>query len=412
MPSLPSFPDFVQATGELAVKEPRGLINDATKNTYYVSRYFNGKSNRQLRQGGQLLRTEHMFTTAGGGASTAEFYSPGDARAYTNPQVLTKGWAYWRFLWDDMTWEEEELLFNEGGDMKQQFVDMSFKLEARVITSLINKMEEAHWAAPSEADMEASGGKRPYSVPCFINMGSVQTSANYQSSTESTLATYNNGFFDPGTASGTGDAWSTKANIDASAASVDGRWQAAFRTYTDNTVANINTENHLLAALDDMYLDVMFVRPPSFQAYFENQTMYGQHVCTSKAGINQYKRMLRASNDTLAMGHQDSGYNNPTIYGIDMLYISELNNAAVYLHDTDGSGLVTESDANAELSGAAYYFIDSNYYFPVFHSKRFMERKKPMNDRSRPTTWSVPVLNAYNHIPCSLRRMGLVKGDL
>lgn len=426
MPTLDQFPDFLQGTGELSVKGPMGLVNDATKHTYYVSRYFNGRSNKELRQGGSRMRTEHMFVTSQTGNSTAEFYSPATARVYTNPQVLQKAIVDWRFLRDDMTWEEQELLLNDGGgDLFQQFVGLRHKLEARVITSLINKMEANCWEAGSEADMEAQGGLKPYSFSSFINMGSAQTAATYQSASEGNVGTdnadYNNGLFNEG--SGGAGAWSTKANLDPAGALVDGQWEAQFRTYVndvttqESTPDNLNDEGGLLAALDDMYLDVMFQRPPSFQAYFENQTLYGQHVCTSKAGINLYKRLLRASNDTLAMGHQDSGYNNPTIYGIDMLYISELNNAALYLNG-DSSGLVSENvaagvtAADSQMEGPAFYFIDANYLFPVFHSKRFMHRKPAINDRERVETWSVPVLNYYNQVPCSLRRMGLVKGDI
>lgn len=425
MPSLDQFGDFLIGTGELSVKGPRGLNNEATEHTYYVSRWMAGRSNKQLRQGGSRLRTEQMFNEQ----NTAEFYTPATPRSHTNPQVMSQSNVDWRFLRDDMNWEEQELLLNDSGDdLFQQFDDLAFKLEMRVTTSTINKMEQNFWEEPVESEMEAQGGIKPYAVHAFVNMGSAVTSnttVEYQSSQDGTSAGYNNGLFD----NGNGVGWSTKAGIDPSTA--NGRWEAAFRTYRHANSANptdafdgtagsgdIDDEYGLLAALDDMYLDVQYQRPPSFSQYFNNPSLYGQHVCASKRGVNQYKRLLRASNDTLAMGHQDSGYNNPTVYGIDMLYISRLNDAAVFLNGND-SGLVSENAGtaqggtatDAEMWGPAYFFLDSNHYFPVFHAQRYMHRKKPMNDRERPESWTVPVISYYNQVPCSLRRLGLVKGD-
>lgn len=433
---MENFGDFLQGTGELSVRGPQGLVNDATKNTYYTGRYIAGKGDRQLRQGGSRLRVETMLDEQ----NTAEFYSPAQPRSYANPQVLSKIVVDWRYLRDDMTYEEQELLLNDGQDEFQQFQDMRDKLEARVITSIMNKKEENFWEVPIESEMEAQSGVKPYSVWSFVNTGSLLTTnggTNEVFSSDDTpgltgAGTYNNGLFDNGATS-----WSTKAGIDPTSADVQNEWQAKCRTYkhvqvnptnsdfdtsTPGTTGNPNDEYGLYHALDNMYLEVHFQPIPSYQHYFNDPVLYGQHVCASKKGVNLYKRLMRASNDTLAMGKQDSGYNSPTIYGAELVYCSEMNDAPVFLA-TDGTTLVTETGdgaintgstnnaTTAEQNGPAFLFLNSGFYHPVYHAQRFMKRKPPMNDRERPETWSVPIFCYYNHVPSSLRRLGIVKGD-
>lgn len=408
MVALNSFGDFVIATGEISLKGPQGLVNEDIRHGYMWSRYMDGKGNARMLQGGARIRFELMFDSK----PTAEFYNPNQDRTYSNPQVVTKGAIDYRYLRDDMTWVEQELELNYGGggsaDQRfQEFVDMRHKLEMRVTTSTIETMEDALWRVPKPGEMEAQEGLYPYSIPSYVNEGA-----------DGVLATHD-GKFD--TLNGT--AWSTVAGINQTN---QARWKNQLVEYTQNDVdptgaagANLNDSANLMSTLDRMFHLTKFKSPKNSSTYFESTKMYGQHVACALEGMVQYKRILRASNDVLAMGKQDSGYNKPTIYGVEVEYIEALDTAALY-RNGDGSALVTEeagtagggTSADALFHGPRYYFLNTDHLFPVFYSKRYMHRKAPMNDIKQPESWAIPVVSWYNLPACSRQRIGLVRGNL
>jgi hypothetical protein len=253
-------------------------------------------------------------------------------------------------------------------------------------------MEDALFAVPSLADMETSGGTKPYSLPCFIN-----------SETD--------GLFHDGS-----DAWETVEGI---APGTYSKWAPQKTTYSifdKGTEAAFEADETIFAAFDAMYLKVKFQAPPTRQEYFESSTLNAQFIACSKLGITDYMTCLRNQQDMFAApSRQDPAFLKPTYGGIELEYVSNLDTAGVYRIGT-GTTLGSESEgtsggeatSNAYVKGARYYWVNANYIHPVFHSTRYFYRHPVMTHPNQPFTHVQPV-DCWTNLVCTSRqRSGIV----
>ena len=373
--ALSTFNDFMDTTGPSYLTGADQIVNEAVKNNYLLRRFMRGKGPSETVQGGSTIKDEIMFDDS----STFQFYQPNDTFSWQNPQVLTAWEISWRFSVDHMSWTDQEIELNTGGQGRnarhQTFKTLKRTKEQRLWTSLLNGCEDALFTAPSYTDMEGAAGTKPYSLPTFIND--------------------HDGLVPVG--------WGTSNTIQNVAPATESKW-------ANQTVEFADTAVGLFNAFDTMWMDVRFVPPPSHQEYFENPQMNAMFIACSKKGQAYYVKHLRASQDTFVTGsRQDPSYMKPQYAGIDLEYVSELANVAVYGINTAGSTGTETASVSSSILGPRYYFVNANYLKFVYHTSRYMHSHPSMRHPNQPFTTVKPVDSWYNFICRSRQRQGLVE---
>jgi hypothetical protein len=423
MPGTPiqTFNDFMNATGPTYLTSADQVINEAVKNTYAFSRLLKEKTSEATVQGGNEIRDVIMFDDA----STYDHYLPNDTFSWRNANVTDTVRAPWRFSIDHMAWTDHEVELNSGSGSTRDYVKAQYKRlkrikEQRMWTSLTNGFENDLWATTlnNNAEMEGNAGKLPYSLPAFITeipmtgspFGADQRGdapfgwTNVMNLAPSSETRWSNqiSYYDPAPASADPNApLALTANIE------------NVRTGSDTYSADIGG---LITAFDDMFLKCEFVPPSTKQEYFEKPTLNRQMILCSRLGLNQYKQALRASNDTL-VSYQDAAYTNPTFSGIELMYCSNLDTAALF---PSGGGTRTTAaqnlaamtgyatEASATDPGPRYWWVNGNYLTPIFHNRRYFEKHEVLRHPNQPFTY-VQVVDCWWNLFCNSRqRQGIV----
>ena len=385
--ALANFNDFMAATGPRYLSSAEDVINEAVKNTYVLSRFLRGRGTDKVIQGGKTINDVVLMDES----STYNHYQPNDTFSWTNPQVVDTLEIDWKFSVDHMSWTDQEIELNVGEGLSRDAQKVVYKKlkrikEMRLWTSMLNGMENDLWAAPNEAGMETNTGKIPYSIPSFIQevdgalpnsfagtdlqgLGVVATGSNYYNQVSTYDANDPDGIIGGGTGS----------------------------------------SDSLIAAFDEMFLKCQFIPPATKQEYFESDNLSRQMIFASRTGVNQYKRALRASNDSL-ISAQDPAYNNPQYSGIDVIYVGSLDAAAIYAAAASATPTYyAEDSASAQYTGARYYWINANYLTPIYHARRYFEKHAPMRHPNQPFTSVQPVDCWWNLFCNSRKRQGIVR---
>jgi hypothetical protein len=384
--ALNQFNDFVEATGPTYVTGPDALINDAQLNTYSFGSLMAGDTGKKkMIQGGSDIRESIVFEDNG----TFKFTLPGQNQNWVNPQKLDKIKVNWRFSLAHMAWTRQEVLLNDrikfGTDSARfhTYVDLRNEKEMLMWTSKWNGMERHMWAEPNTDTMEADGGLEPFSIPAFVNEGT-------------------SGLFDP--LDGGSAAFTTVEGIDPTDPTLGRtRFVPATRTYDS---AAVNNDGNIISIFDMMWKDVRFEMPPTMTSYFEDPKFNRQCIYTSRVGQSAYQQLLRQSQDAFVVaGRQDPSYADPMYYGIPIKWVSELDTATLYANTATTD---TVSEATADLIGPRYYWLNSQYLYPVFHDEMYFEKDEVSRHHNDPDTFVCPVATWYNIICTSRRRQGLV----
>jgi len=422
---IQTFNDFMQATGPTYLTSADAVINEAVKNTYALSRLLKDKTSEATVQGGQSIKDVIMFDDS----STYDHYLPNDTFNWRNAQVLDTITCNWRFSIDHMAWTDHEVELNAGEGAGRDYVKAQYKRlkrakEQRMWTSLLNGFEDDLWRTTfgNSGEMETAGGKLPFSIPAFIteapdlsNPYGLRGGMPLGWNTVMGLANGSSGerrwtnqisYYDPG-ATDPNLALSTKTGIE---------------SITDGSTTYSAEVGGLITAFDDMFLKVQFTPPSTRQEYFEKPNLARQMILCSRLGLNQYKQALRASNDTL-VSYQDATYNAPAYSGIELMYCSNLDNAAIFPRVSSGSvrtahdGAISaasttagavESSSNTIDSGARYFWVNGNYLTPIYHARRYFEKHEVMRHPNQPFTY-VQVVDCWWNLFCNSRqRMGIV----
>jgi hypothetical protein len=370
---LSTFNDFMTATGPTFLTGADQVVNEAVKNKYILRRFLKGSDMSRVVQGGKKIKDSLMFDEK----STRKHYQPNDTFTWSNPQVLDDWETDWRFTVDHMSWTDQELELQIGENMTtagrhQVFKKVKRLKEQRMWTSMMNGFEEDLWAVPSTTDMEAASGSTPYSLACFIN--------------ENT--------------NGIPLGFSTLEGI---SQATEAKWRCQKSTYADDGGSGLGyrPDSFLFAAFDEMYYKVKFDSLPTKEEFGKGSSG-AKFIACSRNGLTHYQTMLRASNDRLT-NSSDPAYHNAKYAGIDLVYASDLDDAAIF---NDGGTHKTESAHT--LKGGRYWFIDGEYINPVFHTRRYMKRHPVMRHPNQPFTWTQPVDCWHNLICRSVRKQGMV----
>ena len=378
--ALDTFNDFMDSTGPAFLTGADDIVNEAVKNNYLLRRFMRGKGPSETLQGGSTIKDSILFDEK----STFQYYQPNETFTWTNPQVLDQWEIDWRFSVDHMSWTDHEIELNVGGQGRnarhQTYKTIKRSKEQRLWTSLFNGMEDSLFAAPAAADMEGTGGTKPYSLPVFI------TGATNGASMSGAIQN-----IDPAT---------------------EAKWRNKTATYDPSSITTFDAlADVIFPAFDSLYMDVQFMPPPSHQEYFENPSLNAMFIATSRRGQRAYVGCLRASQDTFVTGsRQDPSYMKPQYAGVDLEYVAELDTAPIYGNTFQGTGAVTESAGSTD-AGPRYYFINANYLKFVFHTTRYFYQHPTMKHPNQPFTTVMPVDCWHNFICRSRQRQGLIGPD-
>jgi hypothetical protein len=393
------FGNFMESTGPLYITTPDGVINDAQVNkTYSIGALMGGdRGYKKMIDGGSEIRFATIFETG----NRTRFHQPGAVQNWAQPQKLVHGRAAWRFLITDMSWNLETVELNTGtGDMFQQFVDMKRNYEQVMWTDKWDFLENHIWSEPDFTEMESlAGGElgKFYSVAAFINE-------------------YASGLFNSAGSAGT--PWTTVHGIDPTSA-VKGQ-----NRYVPNTAVYSNMGSNasisasafsssIAGAFEKMWQKVHFEKPPTMGEYYSDPAYNNQQIFTSPEGQRAFTSFLRNNQDLFVIeGRQDPAYPDPAYNFIPVKYVNALTTATLYPNNTTlnsaSDNIAENTNATGNREGPRFYWINSNYLYPCFHSTYFFLRGKVREHYNDPDTFVIPV-RTWGNLKCTSRqRQGLI----
>jgi hypothetical protein len=350
--AMASFADWVKATNERNLTDPKDILSDAVNRTYTLADTLKGRGHDEVVQSGQLI-TDRIQLRAGSGFG---FYDALDQFSPQIEDVLSKIQCPWRFAKDYWAWTDHEVLLN-GGDRLVQWKNLRDSKRQASHISLYNGIEAAIWATPNTSTMESTTttGGRPYSIRCFI--------------TEDGLAP--SGFT---TVMGVNPSTETK-----------------WRNQVSNYVAAA-MDATLVSGMEELWRKVKFESPETKDAYFRETKFKKFKIYTSLDGWKNAVRLLRSTNDR-NYPTNDLGYatEDPVFGRIPIKWVEAL----------DGVGYATGQPR--------YFFVNFEYLFPVFHSQRYMWETDPINGgHTQPYAWVIYVDLWYNWFCRSRYRQGIL----
>ena len=378
--ALQNFTDFVKFTGPAYFSGPGEFLNEAVKKSYIMSKFLRGKDLDKTIQSGENIKDDVMFDEA----RTFQNYQPNAEFTWTQPQVATEQSIEWRFSIDHMSWTDHEITLNMNSGFSREYATVQYKklrkkIEQRMWTSVINGMEEKIMAGSGlSADMESAGGSEQYSIPMVVT----EDTTNYHC------------------ASG---GWVTIEGIDPA---TESKWRNQVETYDyDDPDDTDGDRDGLIDRFDDMLTDTGFTPPDFHREHFEESgiTHNKQFIACSKGGLNLYKRLLRDSNDLLVR-RQDAAYPSPTFDGIELLRVAQMD-AMTHIWNTNATA---GTETGYATDGYRYYWLDGDYFTPVFHSERYFFKKEPFFLEKQPYTYVAPVDCWWNCFCHSRQRLGIV----
>lgn len=360
MPSLQSFDAFVKSTGPKILTGPDQILNDATKNTYTIGRMLRGSDAAKIIGSGNAIEDRVQLEDAG----TFEFYNPNEDLDVQNVDTIEKIKADWRFATDHYSYTEQEVKLNSG-DAQTYYKNLLKSKRQGCKTSIYNGMEAALWTAPSNSDMEASSGKKPYSIPALVTRDGLAPTGF------TTIHQLN-----PTNLTG---------------------WRNQTERYNPAAVAD--PDDGLLKAMRRMWHKVKFTAPTGgMKEYFESDRLQKMVIATNLDGIGVLERLTQDANDRLVPAADIGWVAGKVVFnGIPVDYINELDTATI----NSGSAIATGEPW--------FYFLNLMYLHPIFHRDEYMAEKEPMPAGPRqPFTRVVWTSIYYQLLMRSRRRQGLV----
>lgn len=362
--ALSAFTDFfTHSTGPAILSGPDQIINDAQLRNYEGLDML--QSSKREVQGGSQIKDVIMFSTNG----QAEFYQPGDTGSVTNSQDQTTITVNWRFSRVPITWTEAEVTLNGAtGSMSREAVFHQYKnlrdsKEQSALTDHLNLLERNFWSTPSNADMEADSGKKPYSILSSITSDGLAPSG-----------------------------FTTVQGVNPTSQS---NWRNQTATYDKD--APFDDDTGLIAGFDNIGQLVQFKLPPSAvggnASKFTASGFDKLRIATNKEGRRDFMKALRANNDITRQGPQDPAYGSPVFNAIPVVWAEALDDQSQF---TAGS--------------PDYLFINMNFIKLICHANKWMDKSAPLVNADKPDTtvvWSDLYCNVFN---CSRKRHGYLQG--
>ncbi|RMF59238.1 MAG: hypothetical protein D6746_08500 [Bacteroidetes bacterium] len=365
------------------------LVNDAIRRNQLMPRFLRGKGKEEVLRTGPKIKDRMLLEYT----SNFRAYGPHDVHNYSNPQTGDEWQNGWSYYTEEMVWTEQELLHNfvpglTKSAQKTVLKDVKNQKEQRVITSIVEGLDDLLWAQPNYATMEnpAEGQTATcMSIPALINEQP-------------------NGLYTLASVTGT---WVNKQNVSPASKSA---WVPQQISYASDSAGLVDEFTGLFNAFRRMRRRLRF-RPPSIgQEHFEGDNYTRMFIACSEEGIVQYENMLQQAGDKLrgnVMNPRDSSYGEVTFHGHVLEEVEALRDANLYLN-SGGTDLVSETDANVAASGPRYYWINTNYMHIMLHKNKWLEKRKPKEPDRQIEVWVQPVVMWLQLVATSLRRHGIV----
>lgn len=375
-----SYLDFLAVT-RTNKKTPIGdFLNEALTNSYVLSILLEGRGIEEITQGGTQIVDFIQIGTNG----SFGFYAPGDQQTPVASDTMKQISQPWRFAQSNYAFEDEEIALNEAD--VDRFIKLKDGYESGCLTDQVQGTEDSLWAVPSNSDMESTTGRKPYSIPTFINEFTNTVPSGF-----TTIMGVN------------------PATVIA--------WQNQRQGYTVSQLTNATSSVGLLQALLKMTNKVRF-KPVNFRQAKKHQEadkMDRLMIITNLDGIVQYQNCLYSTNDRTASA-SDAGNQEIAYQGRALMYVTALDYAGIYSGALSGTTasqtnpLTNASVSNCAATGAPrYYFMNGDYMKPIFNSNRFMEQDVPIRGgQDRPKSY-VQYYWTQQQLWCSSRkRQGIV----
>jgi hypothetical protein len=363
--ALVNFSDFIKATGQRMVSKPGEILAEATKNTYWFNEMMLGRDQTELIRSGNKL-TEHLQLEK---VSQFEFYQPGSTFQAADSDTLTQVDYHWRYAKNSYGWTDQQVMLNEGEEEKTQFKRLATGMRQNFRLTTIDGMEEAFLsAAPVAADMEGTAANSLAPQPYCLRA----------------IVTEDGG--PPDTADGAPVAWTTIGGVDPDV-----------KTNFKNKVVTVEKESvhtKLRKGFGQMHRKLNWKKPRGAKADFFKDTKFRKlRIITNENGQDIYEQVLADGADSFRGNDAGSTSDGPLWRGIEVEYASELDNISY----TEGQ--------------PRYFWLNLEYIFPVFHSKKYMIEMPPQNLSAvgQPESWVVWGLMWYQMIFRSRRRHGIIR---
>ena len=382
--SIDNFGTFVRSTGPAIFTGPQDIINDAVQTNYTFGHFLKGKNAAEVVQGGTKIQDTIFLNSE----DVSQMYDPNVDVTWSQVQPGTNYERPWRFSLSYISWTDHEIELQAGSQFsnafrKTKYKDIKFQKEQNMWTGLFGFMDTQLWADPytNYTAMESSAGTAITSIPAYI--------------TEDTTNYHPYG-------------WTNIMGIDPASES---NWRNQVNTYDYDDPDDSNGDRDgLLDAFDLMQTKLSFAAPPKARRYFEGGSKQAPatsniKIFCSASGLQLYQSLLRDSNDTL-LKKTDSGYKNVTNYGHEVVYIANLDTAAIYNSQYADQAGVTE--ANDTYDGYRYWWINTDYLKVIFHSSRYFWRLDDFRLHNQPFTHVAVTDLWWNTFCCSRRRQGIV----
>lgn len=382
--AIGEFNDLLTAITPISIDGPKTLFNEALNNTQLLGpKMLRGQPYTKVVQSGEKIIGHSMFDDKTSRRSTRA----GARHRWSKPTIATRRSYDWRIEIDEMAWSEPEVIL-QGGNRNLStrgrfavFFDVIASLEERLMTSWWKGGEANLWRFPIASEMENNSstgteGLHPYSIPAWVNEESTTLYPSFL------------------TANGGQDI------IGGVNAVTQTKWRNYKDTYTEQPSENIGGGWDGFDALERALQKTKFMKLPNGTGAFGSQNQMGgkRAYCVSLTGWQYMTRALRTSNDNL-FTKQDANYPHPTYAQADILYISSLDDAALY---DDGSGGYTD-ELSATLNGPRIYQLNFETLFPVYHADKYMDFLPVKQDFGTVDVWVRPV-NQYSNNVCISRQ--------
>ncbi len=329
-----SFADFLALTREEKMEPSEMVRTDFMQQNYTYAELIRGKSIEKISTGGTALKAFVRVSSNG----SYQSYAPGDDWTPASADGLQPISVAWKFNKVGFGWYDEENLLNKYG--VSSFADLLDVYEGGMVLDFISGIENDLWAVPSAADMEATGGNKPYSIPCFINEFTNAIPTGFTTVMTLSPATYTT-------------------------------WQNQQSGYSMANLLSPTSRVGLAAALDTANAKIMFRTVPLAGSEKYQHSNTGRVILlTNLDGLNSYRALCRNMNDR-TFKPADIFYANVQFDNNDVIWIPKLDTAAIY----SGVGLAASHSSGVAVAGAPrFYGINTDDIHPMINSHMFMER--------------------------------------
>lgn len=360
MAALTAFGQWLLDTRETQVLSPDEIFNEATNQSYIGSDLLYAAGKAKAVRGGSQIR-ENIKIRDGGKLRTV---GPGDPRTTTAKNNRAVVVYKWRFLENNETYTDAQILLNEGGDELSMWKKFKEGLKQDLETTHFNGHEAMIWDVPDPLMESGPADSRSpmYSIPALITEdGLVPTQF---------------------TAAGV----TTIGNVNPS---TEPNWRNQRSTY--DKMDPFNAQTGVFAAFRRGFRSAGFKVPKRAKAgTFTRDDELAFIVASDINGVTMYENALAAGNDNFKSGGgSDPSYPNAMFRGREINYASPL-------------------DGRYAADEPRFFCINPKFLFPCYHPERFMYLHGPVNGGTLQPDTEALFLRSWTNLTCWSRKRQLI----